>query len=107
MDIGKFLNDEYRCEVHKTPMGGFRVDFISEIEYSNSTVWFERAKRGWVKKPITTTNYLIVDADTSGLFKFLKQFHNVKEEELPIIRENLVRKSLNILNEFIEKGNQE
>ena len=71
-------------------------------------VVFSKAKVGWSRKPITTDRYVMVDAEMGEMFKFIKTFFSMEEDEVSVIRRFLMEWATEEHMKYIsEKSNQE
>ena len=103
MDIEKFIMDHYDLRVNEDK-NGMKVLFVekgSEVLGEN-VVWFERAKKGWSKKPISSKNsFIIVDANLSSLLEFMNTYFSLTEENYPEVRNMLVRLSIDTIDNHL------
>ena len=103
MDIEKFIMDHYDLRVNEDK-NGMKVLFVekgSEVLGEN-VVWFERAKKGWSKKPISSkNNFIIVDANLSSLLEFMNTYFSLNEENYPEVRNMMVRLSIDTIDNHL------
>ena len=65
-------------------------------------IWFERAKRGWSKKPVGNTNqYIIVDGYLLPLFEFFTKYIGVSEDDYQDLRLNVIHYSMDIMDKHL------
>ena len=100
--IEKFLQDKFTPTVEEDK-DGMKVVFKSNI--TEGTIWFERAKRGWNKKPLSTNTYIIVDADMSHMLEFLNRYYNLTEENYHDVRKLLIDMGMDVMEQHLNGGN--
>ena len=93
--IREFIEENFTTKVNED-MNGMKVIFESQM--GEGTIWFERAKRGWSKKPISTNNYIIVDADLTHILTFLNRYYQINEEHYNDIRRMFIEMGLDIMD---------
>jgi len=67
-------------------------------------VWFERAKKGWNKKPITGKNtYIIVESDTAPLLEFLNKYVGLTDDgqEYNMVRLSIIHYVMEVLDKHL------
>jgi len=99
--IKKFIIDNYSMAITESKLGLSCIFKHKDGLTDDSVVFFEFAKRGWSKKPITNKRqYVIVDADTRELIDFLSKYFNLCEEDYNGLRKILVDISIEALDTF-------
>ena len=80
---------------------------VGNIQLARSTVdvdciiWFERAKRGWSKKPVGNTNqYIIVDGYLLPLFEFFSKYMGMEEDKQEELRRQLIYYCMDIMDNY-------
>jgi hypothetical protein len=105
--VDKFLKEYFTAQVEEDSKG-IKVVFIAKKDLvSPSIIWFTRAKRGWLKKPIVQNNYIIVDADTEGVLTFVNKFYGITEEDLPKVRMAIVNMAMEVIDNYFNPPHQE
>lgn len=100
--IRDFILENFTPRVNED-MNGMKVIFSSQV--GEGTIWFERAKRGWSKKPISTNNYIIVDADLSHILTFLSRYYQINEDHYQEIRRMFIEMGMDVMDKHT-KGDQ-
>ncbi len=49
-------------------------------------VWFENAKRGFLRKPISTNEWMMVDCDLKGIHELLHKYFSLSEGDFNVTR---------------------
>ena len=93
--IREFIEENFTPRVSED-MNGMKVIFESQM--GEGTIWFERAKRGWSNKPISTNNYIIVDADLTHILTFLNRYYQINEEHYNDIRRMFIEMGMDIMD---------
>ena len=106
MEIEKFIRTYYDLRVNEDK-NGMKVLFIpkgSDVLEEN-VVWFERAKRGWSRNPISSKNsFIIVDAQLSPLLEFMHSYFSLSQENYPEVRRVLVEMSITTMDDYFNGG---
>jgi|688.fasta_scaffold472051_1 hypothetical protein len=77
--------------------------FFEEIENPNlSTIWFDKAKKSFIKKPIGLSEYTIVDSDTVNILKVLNETLQFSESDLPKIRKIIMEHGHEIIKKHFQ-----
>ena len=83
-------------------MNGMKVILTNDSEVvPECIIWFEKAKRGWSKKPINTNQYIIVDAYLLPLFEFLTKYMGIGEERYQELRMEVIHYSMDIMDKHL------
>ena len=99
--IKKFIIDNYSMAITESKLGLSCIFKHKEGLTEDSVVFFEFAKKGWSKKPITNNRqYVIVDADTKDILEFLSKYYNLTEENYMGVRKILIDMSIEALDTF-------
>jgi hypothetical protein len=99
--IEKFLRDSYSPTITESKLGISCLFKHKEGLTEDSVIFFEFAKKGWSKKPITNKRqYVIVDADTRDLLEFLSKYYNLTEENYMEVRKIIVNMGIEALETF-------
>ena len=99
--IKKFIIDNYSMAITESKLGLSCIFKHKEGLTEDSVVFFEFAKKGWSKKPITNNRqYVIVDADTRDILEFLSKYYNLTEENYMGVRKILIDMSIEALETF-------
>ena len=103
MDIDKFIETHYTLRVNEDK-NGMKVLFVPKAEgvLEENVVWFERAKKGWSKKPIYQNNFIIVDAHLSPLLEFMHSYLSLDESDYPNVRRTLVEMSITTIDNYFK-----
>ena len=104
MDMDKirdFIMENFTPMVNEDSRG-MKVVFTSQV--GEGTIWFERAKRGWNKKPLSTNQYIIVDADLTHILTFLSRYYQINEDHYHDIRRMFIDMGMDIMDKHT-KGN--
>ena len=99
--IEKFLKDNYTPTITESKLGISCLFKHKEGLTDDSVIFFEFAKKGWSKKPITNkTQFVIVDADTRDLLEFLSKYYNLTEENYMDVRKIIISMGIDALETF-------
>lgn len=99
--IRDFILENFTPRVNEDSRG-LKVVFSSQV--GEGTIWFEKAKRGWTKKPISTNSYIIVDAELTHILTFLNRYYQIKEEHYHDIRRMFIEMGMDVMDKHT-KGN--
>lgn len=97
-EIREFIEESFTPRVEED-MNGIKVVFTSTV--GDGIIWFEPAKRGWSKKPLSTNQYIIVDADLTHLLTFLNRYYQINEEHYHDIRRVFIDMGMDIMDKHI------
>jgi len=100
MEIRNFIEKYYDLRVNEDK-NGMKVLFVPKGEgvLEENVVWFERAKRGWSRKPIPTRNdFVIVDAHLTPLLDFMHSYFSLNQDNYPEVRRTLVEMSIEVID---------
>lgn len=100
-NIREFIEEHFTPRVNEDSRG-MKVIFDSQV--GEGIIWFERAKRGWSKKPLSTNQYIIVDADLTHLLTFLNRYYQINEEHYHDIRRMFIDMGMDVMDKHT-KGN--
>jgi hypothetical protein len=100
--VEKFINEYFSPQVEED-MRGMKVVYKSKTSMDDGVVWFERAKTGWVKKPIKQNHFIIVDADMGGVLEHLNKYYNLTEEHYPHVRKVIIQMSIDVIDKYFTK----
>jgi hypothetical protein len=99
--IEKFIRDNYSPMITESKLGMSCIFKHKEGLTEDSVIFFEFAKKGWSKKPITNKRqYVIVDADTRDLLEFLSNYYNLTEENFMDVRKIIVNMGIEAMESF-------
>jgi hypothetical protein len=99
--IEKFIRDNYTPMITESKLGVTCLFKHKEGLTDDSVIFFEFAKKGWSKKPITNKRqYVIVDADTKDLIDFLSNYYNLNEENFNEVRKIIINMGIESLDTF-------
>ena len=99
--IEKFIRDNYTPMITESKLGVTCLFKHKEGLTEDSVIFFEFAKKGWSKKPITNKRqYVIVDADTKDLIDFLSNYYNLNEENFNEVRKIIINMGIESLDTF-------
>lgn len=99
--IEKFIRDNYTPMITESKLGVTCLFKHKEGLTDDSVIFFEFAKKGWSKKPITNKRqYVIVDADTKDLIDFLSNYYNLNEENYNEVRKIIINMGIESLDTF-------
>jgi hypothetical protein len=99
--IEKFIRDNYSPMITESKLGVTCLFKHKEGLTDDSVIFFEFAKKGWSKKPITNKRqYVIVDADTRELLDFLSKYFNLTEENYNEVRKIIINMGIESLDTF-------
>ena len=99
--IEKFIRDNYTPMITESKLGVTCLFKHKEGLTDDSVIFFEFAKKGWSKKPITNKRqYVIVDADTKDLIDFLSNYYNLNEENYNDVRKIIINMGIESLDTF-------
>ena len=86
MEMIEYIKENFTHRVEEDK-NGMKVILTNKSEVvPDCTIWFERAKRGWSKKPLSTNQYIIVDADLNHVLTFLNRYYQLDESNYHDIR---------------------
>ena len=95
-EIREFIEESFTPRVDED-MNGMKVIFTSTV--GDGTIWFERAKRGWSKKPLSTNQYIIVDADLGHVLTFLNRYYQLNEDNYQDIRRMFIQLGMDMIDQ--------
>ena len=99
--IEKFLKDNFTPTITESKLGLSCLFKHKEGLTDDSVIFFEFAKKGWSKKPITNKRqYVIVDADTKELLDFLSKYFNLNEENYNEVRKIIINMGIDAMDTF-------
>lgn len=106
-DIQGFLRKNYTPRITEDKQG-VKVIFKGRGNVlEDGVVWFQPAKKGWNKKPITQRNkYIIVDADTGGMLDVLNKYLSLDESHYPTVRRELINYAMETVEEHFSRGEE-
>ena len=94
-EIREFIEESFTPRVDED-MNGVKVIFSSTV--GEGTIWFEPAKRGWNRKPLSTNQYIIVDADLTHVLTFLNRYYQLNEENYHDIRRMFIQLGMDMVD---------
>ena len=101
MDMMDYIKKNFTPTVTED-MNGMKVILTNDSEVvPECIIWFEKAKRGWSKKPINTNQYIIVDAYLLPLFEFLTKYMGIGEERYQELRMEVIHYSMDIMDKHL------
>jgi hypothetical protein len=100
--IREFIEENFTPRVNEDSRG---MKVIFDGQLGEGVIWFERAKRGWSKKPISTNSYIIVDADLTHILTFLSRYYQINEDHYQEIRRMFIEMGMDIMDKHT-KGEQ-
>ena len=101
LDVEKFINEYFTPRVEEDSRG-MKVVYKSKTSTEDGVVWFERAKVGWLKKPIKQNHFIIVDANMDGPLDHLHKYYNLDEGKYNEVRRTIINMSIEIINEYFQ-----
>jgi hypothetical protein len=106
-DIQGFLRKNYTPHLTEDKVG-IKVIFKGKGNVlEDGVVWFQPAKNGWNKKPITQRNkYIIVDADTGGMLDVLNKYLSLDETHYPTVRRELINYAMETVDNYFSQGEE-
>ena len=99
--IRKFIMEKFVPTVDEDK-NGMKVIFTSPI--TKGEIWFERAKRGWNTKPLSTNTYIIVDCEMTHMLEFLNRYYNLNEDNYHDVRKILIEMGMDVMDKHLNKG---
>ena len=97
MDMMEYIKENFTPTVTEDK-DGMKVILTNGSEVvPDCIVWFEPAKRGWSKKPISGNQYIIVDAYLLPLFEFFTKYIGVSEDDYQDLRLNVIHYTMDIM----------
>lgn len=98
----KFIEENFTPRVTEDKEG-MKVILTNESEVvPDSVVWFERAKKGWSRKPIKSKNtFIITNANVNPLLDFMDKYMGLGEEDYEPLRIALVHYSMEIMDKHL------
>lgn len=106
MDYVNKLMDKHFTPMVTEDKRGIKVIFKCDIPIEDGVVWFERAKTGWLKKPIKQNHFIIVDAEMSGLLSFLNSYYNLNEDNYGEVRRMIIDRSIQVVNDYFNTNDE-
>ena len=100
-EIRKFIEERFTPTVQEDK-NGMKVVFTAPM--TEGTIWFERAKRGWSKKPLSTNTYIIVDAEMVHMLDFLNRYYNLTEDHYQDVRKLLIQMGMDVMDKHLNQG---
>lgn len=100
----KFINENFTPTVSEVNGGMCVILKNNEDIIPESKVWFELAKRGWSKKPISNNVFVITDVYVIPLLDFMDKYMGLKEDDYDKVRTSIINYSTETINKHIFKG---
>jgi len=101
MDMLEYIKENFTPTVNED-MNGMKVILTNGSEVvPDCIVWFEKAKRGWNKKPISGNQYIIVDAYLLPLFEFFTKYIGVSEDDYQDLRMSVIHYTMDIMDKHL------
>ena len=94
-NIRDFIEENFTPRVNEDSKG---MKVIFDGQLGEGVIWFERAKRGWSKKPISTNQYIIVDADLTHILTFLSRYYQINEDHYQEIRRMFIEMGMDMMD---------
>jgi hypothetical protein len=102
MDYIGFIEEHFTPTVREDKLGMKVVLTHNSEVVPECVVWFERAKKGWSRKPIKVKNtYIIVDADLLPLIDFMHKYMGLKEDHYKDLRMSLIHYTMGIIDKHL------
>jgi len=102
-DIEKFLDKEFTQVITEDKMGIKCLFRHKKGLIDDGVVFFEKAKKSWSKKPIMSKRqFVIVDANMTDVLTFLSQYYNITEDDYPTIRNYIIKRSIEKVEDFFK-----
>ena len=101
-EIKEFIEKNFTLRVDED-MNGIKVIFTSTM--GEGVIWFEPAKKGWSTKPLSTNQYIIVNADLSHVLTFLNRYYQLDESNYHDIRRMFIDMGMEMVDKHT-KGNE-
>jgi len=101
--VEKFIRDNFTPIVSEDK-NGMKVIFRSKNSTDDGIVWFERAKVGWIKKPIKQNHYIITNASMEGVLDHLHKYYNLDEGKYNEVRQQIIHMSISIIEDYFSEG---
>lgn len=108
MDMEKyieFIEENFTPRVTEDK-DGMKVILTSKSEVvPDSVVWFERAKKGWNRKPLSTKNtFIITNVDMVPLLDFMDKYMGLSEDDYSPLRVAITHYSMEIIDKHLNGG---
>lgn len=101
--VEKFIRDNF-TPIISEDKNGMKVIFRSKNSTDDGIVWFERAKVGWIKKPIKQNHYIITNAYMDGVLDHLHKYYNLDEGKYNEVRQQIIHMSISIIEDHFSQG---
>jgi len=101
-EIKEFIEKNFTLRVDED-MNGIKVIFTSTM--GEGVIWFEPAKKGWSIKPLSTNQYIIVNADLNHVLTFLNRYYQLDESNYQDIRRMFIDMGMEMVDKHT-KGNE-
>jgi hypothetical protein len=99
--IEKFLTENFNRVITEDKNGIKCLFKHKDNLIEDGVVFFEFAKKGWTKKPISSKRqFVIVDADMRDVLQFLNQYYNLNEEDYHQVRSSIINMSIESVEKF-------
>jgi|TARA_R110000803_G_scaffold90401_7_gene157783 hypothetical protein len=96
-EIRELIEKNFTLRVDED-VSGIKVIFTSTM--GEGVIWFERAKKGWSTKPISTNQYIIVNAELSHVLTFLNRYYQLDESNYHEIRRMFIDMGMDKVDEY-------
>jgi hypothetical protein len=107
MDIIREFVEEHFTPRVSEDKNGLKVIFESRSNtVRDGVIWFEKAKKGWNKKPLTTNTYIIVDAELREILKFLNRYFNLNEDHYHDVRKMFIQKGMDVMDGYLNSQSE-
>jgi len=101
-EIKEFVEKNFTIRVEDN-ITSLKVIFSSTM--GEGVIWFEQAKKGWSSKPLSTNQYLIVDAELSQVLTFLNRYYQLDESNYHDIRRMFIDMGMEMVDKHT-KGDE-
>lgn len=97
----KFIEENFTPRVSESK-NGMCVTLRNNSEVvPDCEVWFERAKKGWSKKPISNNVLVIVDVYVIPLLDFMDKYMGLKEDDYDMVRTSIINYSTETIHKHL------
>ena len=105
-DFYKFITDNFTPLVSEDKNGMVVTLISNRGVIPDGKVWMERAKKGWTRKPLNKTQFIIVNADLIGPLEFIHKFMSLDEGDYETLRKTFITIAMETIDSHLGGGKE-
>ena len=103
-DFYTFITDNFTPLVSEDKNGMVVTLHHKRGTIPEGRVWMERAKKGWTRKPLSKTQFIIVNADLMGPLDFIHKFMSLDEGDYEQLRKTFISIAMETIDKHLGGG---